>query len=148
MPEKFTETLTARDLMTPNPATLDRNETLDLPDAIMNLGRIRHMPVVEDGKVVGVLSQRDLFRSALIAALGFGRKTTGTLIKTIQVKEVMSQDVITIAPNASVKEAARVMIEKNRLLARSGKRKDRWLNYRNRYFTLCDGIVSPTPRTY
>jgi CBS domain-containing protein len=112
MPEKFTETLTARDLMTPNPATLDRNETLDLPDAIMNLGRIRHMPVVEDGKVVGVLSQRDLFRSALIAALGFGRKTTGTLIKTIQVKEVMSQDVITIAPNASVKEAARVMIEK------------------------------------
>ena len=98
--------------MTPNPATLDRNETLDLPDAIMNLGRIRHMPVVEDGKVVGVLSQRDLFRSALIAALGFGRKTTGTLIKTIQVKEVMSQDVITIAPNASVKEAARVMIEK------------------------------------
>ena len=101
-----------RDLMAQNPATLDRNETLDIPDAIMNLGRIRHMPVVEDGRVVGILSQRDLFRSALIAALGFGRKTTGTLIKTIQVKEVMSQDVITIAPNASVKEAARVMIEK------------------------------------
>lgn len=78
----------------------------------MNLGRIRHMPVVEDGKVVGVLSQRDLFRSALIAALGFGRKTTSTLIKTIRVKEVMSQNVITIAPDVSVKEAARVMIEK------------------------------------
>lgn len=98
--------------MTQNPATLERNETLDLSETIMNLGRIRHMPVVEDGKVVGVLSQRDLFRSALIAALGFGRKTTSTLIKTIRVKEVMSQNVITIAPDVSVKEAARVMIEK------------------------------------
>jgi CBS domain-containing protein len=112
MAQQFTEPLTVRDLMTPNPTTLDRNETLDLPDSIMNLGRVRHMPVVEDGKVVGVLSQRDLFRSALIVALGFGRKTTSAFIKTIRVKEVMSQNVIIIAPDANVKEAARVMIEK------------------------------------
>jgi CBS domain-containing protein len=112
MAQQFTEPLTVRGLMTQDPATLDRNETLDLPEKIMNLGRIRHMPVVEDGKVVGVLSQRDLFRSALIVALGFGRKTTSALIKTIRVKEVMSQNVIIIAPDASVKEAARVMIEK------------------------------------
>jgi signal-transduction protein with cAMP-binding, CBS, and nucleotidyltransferase domain len=89
MAQNLTETLAVRDLMTQNPATLERNETLDLSETIMNLGRIRHMPVVEDGKVVGVLSQRDLFRSALIVALGFGRKTTSTLIKTIRVKEVM-----------------------------------------------------------
>jgi CBS domain-containing protein len=112
MAQKLTGTLRVRDLMTPNPATLDRNETLDLPDSIMNLGRVRHMPVVEDGKVIGVLSQRDLFRSALIVALGFGRKTTSALIKTIRVKEVMTQNVIIITPEASVKEAARVMIEK------------------------------------
>jgi signal-transduction protein with cAMP-binding, CBS, and nucleotidyltransferase domain len=89
MAQNLTETLAVRDLMTQNPATLERNETLDLSETIMNLGRIRYMPVVEDGKVVGVLSQRDLFRSALIVALGFGRKTTSTLIKTIRVKEVM-----------------------------------------------------------
>lgn len=89
MAQNLTETLAVRDLMTQNPATLERNETLDLSETIMNLGRIRYMPVVEDGKVVGVLSQRDLFRSALIVALGSGRKTTSTLIKTIRVKEVM-----------------------------------------------------------
>ena len=112
MAQKLNETLTVRDLMAPNPVTLDRNETLDLSETIMNLGRIRHMPVVEDDKVVGLLSQRDLFRSALIVALGFGRKTTSALIKTIRVKEVMSQNVTTIRPDASVKEAARLMIEK------------------------------------
>ena len=103
---------TIRDLMAQNPATLDRNETLDIPDAIMNLGRIRHMPVVEDGKVVGILSQRDLFRSALIVALGFGRRTTSALIKTIRVKEVMTKPVITITPEMPITDAARLMIEK------------------------------------
>jgi CBS domain-containing protein len=78
----------------------------------MNLGRIRHMPVVDDGKLVGIVSQRDLFRSALITALGFGRKVTSALIKTIKVKEVMTEKVITISPNTSIKDAARQMIDK------------------------------------
>ena len=78
----------------------------------MNLGRIRHMPVVDDGRVIGILSQRDLFRSALLTALGFGRKTTTALIKTIKIKEVMTEDVITIAPETTIKDAARIMIDK------------------------------------
>ena len=98
--------------MTQNPTTLDRNETLDLAESIMNLGRVRHRPVVEDGKVIGIISQQDLFRSALLITLGFGRKTTSTLIKTIKIKEVMTSKVIAISPDASIKEAARQMIDK------------------------------------
>jgi len=104
--------VTVRDAMAQNPLTLDRNETLDLAESIMNLGRIRHMPVVDDGRVIGILSQRDLFRSALLTALGFGRKTTTALIKTIKIKEVMTEDVITIAPETTIKDAARIMIDK------------------------------------
>jgi CBS domain-containing protein len=103
---------TVRDIMAQNPATLDRNETLDLAESIMNLGRIRHMPVVDDGKLVGIVSQRDMFRSALITSLGFGRKTTGALIKTITIEEIMTENVITISPNTSIKEAARQMMDK------------------------------------
>ena len=112
MTQQIEATVTVRDLMARDPATLGRNETLDLAESIMNLGRIRHMPVVDDGKIVGIVSQRDLFRSALITALGFGRKTTSALIKTIPIKEVMTEHVITISPEASLKEAARVMIDK------------------------------------
>jgi CBS domain-containing protein len=112
MAQKLKTAVTVRDLMTQNPTTLDRNETLDLAESIMNLGRVRHMPVVEDGKVIGILSQRDLFRSALITSLGFGRKTTGALMKTIKIKEIMTEKVVTISPDASVKEAARQMMEK------------------------------------
>jgi CBS-domain-containing membrane protein len=95
MAETTKAPLTVRDLMVNNPTTLDLNETLDLAEDIMNLGRIRHMPVVEDGKLVGILSQRDLFRSALITALGFGRKTTRALVKTIRIKEIMTKNVVT-----------------------------------------------------
>ena len=98
--------------MTQNPTTLDRNETLDLAESIMNLGRVRHRPVVDDGKVVGIVSQRDMLRSALITSLGFGRKTTGALIKTIKIKEVMTSKVIAIYPDASIKEAARQIDKK------------------------------------
>jgi CBS domain-containing protein len=112
MAQQMKAAVTVRLLMSQDPATLGRNETLDLAESIMNLGRIRHMPVVDDGKIVGIVSQRDLFRSALITALGFGRKTTSALIKTIKIKEVMTEYVITISPEATVKEAARVMIDK------------------------------------
>jgi CBS domain-containing protein len=112
MTQQLRAAVTVKHLMAQNPATLGRNETLDLAESIMNLGRIRHMPVVDDGKIVGIVSQRDLFRSALITALGFGRRTTSALIKTITIKEVMTEHVITISPEATVKEAARVMIEK------------------------------------
>jgi len=112
MAQKLAAAVTVRDLMAQNPATIGRNETLDLAESIMHLGRIRHMPVVDDGKVVGILSQRDLFRSALITALGFGRKTTNALIKTIKIKEIMTEQVITIAPEVTLREAARIMIDK------------------------------------
>lgn len=112
MARKSAATMTVRNLMARDPVTLDRNETLDLAESIMNLGRIRHMPVVDNGKVIGIISQRDLFRSALIRALGFGRRATSALIKTIKIKEVMTEHVITTAPEVTVKEAARIMIDK------------------------------------
>jgi CBS domain-containing protein len=100
-----------KDLMATTVSTLERNETLDLADNIMALGRIRHLPVLDEHRVVGVVSQRDLFRSALAVALGYGQRAQATLLKTVRVKEVMSEPAVTISPEATIKEAARVMME-------------------------------------
>jgi CBS domain-containing protein len=59
-----------------------------------------------------VVSQRDLFRSALAVALGYGEWAQATLLKTLRVKEVMSEPAITISSEAPIKEAARLMIER------------------------------------
>jgi CBS-domain-containing membrane protein len=100
-----------KDIMTKEVSTLGRNDTLDLADNVMSLDRIRHIPVLDDARVVGVVSQRDLFRSALAAALGYGEKAQQTLLHTIRVKEVMSEPAITVSPETTVKEAAALMIE-------------------------------------
>ena len=100
-----------KDFMTTEVSILGRNDTLDLADNVMALGRIRHLPVLEEGRVVGVVSQRDLFRSALAVALGYGERAQKTLLKTLRVKEVMSEPAITISAEATIREAARLMVE-------------------------------------
>jgi len=99
-------------LMTEKVATLGQGDTLDVADGIMSMGRIRHLPVLDRGRVVGVVSQRDLFRSALGAALAFGIQRPQELMKSVEIRDVMSAPAVTVAPGASVRDAARTMAEK------------------------------------
>jgi CBS domain-containing protein len=100
-----------REIMSTDVATVARNDELTIADDIMNMRRIRHLPVVEEGRLVGVLTQRDLFHAALSTALNFGTKAQKEFLKTVAVKEVMTEDIRTIAPSADVKEAARLLVQ-------------------------------------
>ncbi len=100
-----------RDLMTAKVTTLGRNDRVDLADEILATGRIRHLPIVEEGAVVGIVSQRDLFRSGLAAATGIGTNTRKKLLHGLLVKEIMNEPVITVDPDATVQDAARLMVE-------------------------------------
>lgn len=106
------EKMRVRELMSARVTSLGRDDTLDIADGVMCLGRIRHLPVLDAGKVVGVVSQRDLFRSALGTALAFGIRRPQELMRSLDVRDVMSAPVVTIGPDASVQEAARAMAEK------------------------------------
>jgi len=100
--------------MTHEVTTLKRNEKLTLADDLMQLGRIRHLPVLDDDgqALVGILSQRDLFRGALAQALGYGQHASRKLLDTFVVKEVMTTEVITTKPETPLAEAASLMIER------------------------------------
>lgn len=103
---------TVRDIMSKAPVTLKPDDILYLADEVMSLGRIRHLPVVEGERVVGMLSQRDLFHSALAVALGLKHKEQKDMLQAIRIREVMKQPVVTISTETTVKEAARMMIAK------------------------------------
>ena len=91
------------DLMTSEVATLQRNEMLSLAEQLMNLGRIRHLPVVDDdGELVGIVSQRDLFHSGLLRALGHGKHAAARVRDMLPVKEVMSTEVVTTTRDSSL----------------------------------------------
>lgn len=103
------------DLMTHDVAVLNRNDLLVIADDLMKLGRIRHIPVVDDDDpdvVVGILSQRDLFRGALARLIGYGEYAQQKLLKQLSIKEVMTPNVTTIDANASAADAARLMIDR------------------------------------
>jgi CBS domain-containing protein len=101
------------DLMSRELVTLGRNDTLDLANSIMSLGRIRHMPVLdEDGALCGIVSQRDLFRGALATALGYGSAAQAKLLGSLLVKEVMATELFTSTPETSIAEAGMLMLER------------------------------------
>ncbi len=98
------------DLMTRELVTLGQDETLTIADRIMNLGRIRHMPVVDgEGRVVGLISQRDLFRGALARAIGFSRDTRQKILDAVTVAEVMTTELHLARADMSIAEAAKTM---------------------------------------
>ena len=102
-----------RDIMTVEVTTLQRNDKLTLADDIMRLGRIRHLPVLdEDGQLAGIVTQRDLFRGALAKALGYGERAQRQLLDTLVVKEVMTSEVLTTAPDTPLADAAKVLVER------------------------------------
>jgi CBS domain-containing protein len=103
---------TVRDIMSTELTTLGHDDSLQLARDILTLGRIRHFPVLEEEKVVGVLSQRDLYQASLRSIMKYGEKFRRIIMEGIAIKEVMTAPVITIAPHASVQEAARVMMER------------------------------------
>lgn len=101
-----------KDIMVKEVATLDVNDELSLANDIMRLGRIRHLPVVDGTRLVGIISERDLFRSSLAQALGYGTKATRDLMKTLRIKDIMVSQVITVSPETDLKDAVQLMVNK------------------------------------
>jgi CBS domain-containing membrane protein len=107
------EKLKVRDVMSREVVTLEQNDKLAIGDDVMKQKRIRHMPVLNaDGEVCGIITQRDLFRGALIWALGFGTRAEEMMLNRVVVKEVMSKEVQTISPDTPLPDAAKLMIER------------------------------------
>ena len=102
-----------RDLMSSAVRTLKRNDELLIADTVMRTERIRHLPILDDdGRLVGILSQRDLFLSALVRALGHGSAARDRALGSIEVKQVMTADVVTTTPETPIAAAAQVMVDR------------------------------------
>ena len=99
--------------MSADVVTLGRNDKLAMAEDVMRLGRIRHLPILDEGgELAGIVSQRDLFHSGLIKALGYGSHAQQHALATVAVKEAMTTNVVTTTPSTPLHEAARAMLER------------------------------------
>jgi acetoin utilization protein AcuB len=90
--------------MSSRPVTIPAGERLSTVEDIMTLGGVRHMPVVKRGRLVGVVSERDLLRASLSALSGIANEERRAFLHAVEISEVMSEPPIT-------EEAAHLMAE-------------------------------------
>ena len=101
-----------RNIMVTELVTLRVDEELSLASDIMNLARIRHLPIVEGERLVGIISQRDLFRASLASVMGHDYAVTRVHLKSVAIRDAMVKEVITVGPDKGIQEAGRIMLEK------------------------------------
>ena len=85
-------------VMTPDPIVIDADDTLAKAKAIMDEGGFRRLPVVDGGRIVGILTEQDL------------REYAGYL-GTTRANAVMRTALITLAPYNTAEDAAQLMLK-------------------------------------
>ena len=93
-------------IMTSNPITVGPDDTLEQAIAILRQHPFRHLPVVQDGSLVGILSDRDLL---LATGETVGPTATSPSPTPRHVRDVMHAEVLTATPDTALGVAAAVL---------------------------------------
>ena len=101
-----------KELMSTAVEVVERNDDLSRVEDLMAAKKLRHLPVLENGEVVAVVSQRDLFKAMMSSTMGYGEKAQKAYLHSVRVKEIMAYPVVTVTPDTSVDEAADLMLQK------------------------------------
>jgi acetoin utilization protein AcuB len=97
----FVQYPVVRQYMTPGPHTIARNRSLAAARHVMLDEGVRHLPVLEGGRIVGLLSERDLLLVESVPGLN---------PTVARVEDAMVEDVFTVPPDAPVAEVVETMI--------------------------------------
>ncbi len=100
-----------REIMRQKVVTISVGDRLSTVEDIMTLGHVRHIPVVHGGRLVGVVSERDLLRVSLSNLTSFGSEERRAFLEAIDISRVMSTPPIAVGPDASVEDAALLMAD-------------------------------------
>lgn len=78
---------------------------------LLRTEHIRRAPVIKDGKMVGIISEKDLLNAAPSSASSLSVWEVNYLISKVTVAEVMSKKVFSVSEDTPIEEAARVMAD-------------------------------------
>lgn len=98
--------------MNPRPITISPKTTLTEAHRLMTECHIRRLPVVEDNKLVGIVTSGDLREAAPSVTTSLSMLELNVLLDKVTVDRIMKRDVITVAPKSRIREAARIMLFK------------------------------------
>lgn len=97
--------------MNPNVITVDADDSMLDATKLLKEHSIRHLPVLEKGKLVGVITDRDLKRASPSDATTLEAHELLYLIANIKVREIMTRNPITVPYNYTIEEAAEILLQ-------------------------------------
>jgi len=105
--------ITVADYMTRSPATVHSDALVRGVVDMMRKRKIRHLPVVDrEGNLVGIVTDRNLRQVVFDPAIQDRLGDLATALNTLTVRDVMTWGVVTVRPEAQIREAARIMRER------------------------------------
>ncbi|AEB08171.1 CBS and ACT domain-containing protein [Desulfobacca acetoxidans] len=100
-----------REWMATDVLTVDENTSMMKALHLMKENKIRRLPVMSHGKLVGIISDRDLKEASPSKATTLDVHELYYLLAEIKIKEIMTKNPITIQPDETIERAAVVMLE-------------------------------------
>jgi len=97
-----------RDIMTKNPITIDSETLVIDAQKIMKEKNIRRLPIVDKGKLVGIVTKHDLLEASPSPATSLTIHELNYLLARMKVKEVMKKNPMTLDPDTPFEEALRI----------------------------------------
>lgn len=93
-------------------ATIDANDTMQDAMGLLKKHAIRMLPVMEEGKLVGVVTGRDLIKASAPDIVTFEVHKLLELLSELKVRDLMTKDPVTVPFDYTVEETAEVLLEK------------------------------------
>lgn len=100
------------EIMTRNILRLSLSDELSTAESLMKKNHIRHLPVVENERIVGMVSLNDLLRISFADAVDVdGEEVESSVYDMFSIEQVMTKKVEWISSETTVSEAARLFLE-------------------------------------
>ncbi len=100
-----------RDIMTTPAIVAAPGTKVPMAIALMRHHAIRHLPVVEDERLVGIVSRGDLREASTAAATNANSYETNFMLSRLTLHDIMSRKVFTVTPDAFIVHAAELLSE-------------------------------------
>ena len=100
------------EIMTKNIIALNRGDDLETAEMLFKRNKIRHIPVVAEEVIIGMLSYTDLLRISFADAVYETEEEVDTLVYNMfTIDQVMVKNVVTVPTTATIKEVAKILAE-------------------------------------
>jgi acetoin utilization protein AcuB len=93
-----------------DPVTVGPDDSFRHAMSLIRQKGIRHLPVVEEGRLVGIVTDRDIRQASPSPATSLEVHELHYLLEKVRVRGIMTKNVYTVAPETPIEEAARLML--------------------------------------